>query len=58
MRKQPKIKAVSYVHVGDKLVCTDDLTPEMKAQLGTWLKTTYLNNLYRGQAVFKPVSDR
>ncbi|MBD5154318.1 MAG: hypothetical protein HDT15_04385 [Oscillibacter sp.] len=56
MRKQQEIKTVSYVHVGDKLVCTDDLTPEQKVRLGTWLKTTYLNNLYRGQAVFKPAA--
>ena len=50
-----EIKTVSYVHVGDKLVCTDDLDAERKTQLGNWLKTTYLNELFRGQAIFHPV---
>lgn len=45
---------MSYVHVGDKLVCTDDLDAERKKQLGTWIKTTYLNELFRGQARFYP----
>lgn len=49
-----EIKTVSYVHVGDKLVCTDDLDAERKKQLGTWIKTTYLNELFRGQARFYP----
>ncbi len=58
MSKRPEIKTVSYVHVGDKLVCTDDLTPDLKARLGTWIKTTYLNNLYCGQAVFRPAEKK
>lgn len=53
-RKQPVIKTVSYVHVGNDLVNTDDLTPEQKVQLGTWLKTTYKNELYAGKAAFFP----
>lgn len=55
MRKQPEIRTVSYVHVGDKLVCTDDLDQEMKKRLGTWIHTTYLNELFRGQARFWPL---
>ena len=54
MRMQ-EIKTVSYVHVGDKLVNTDDLNDEQKKRLGTWQKTTYLNELFAGQAVFKPL---
>ena len=54
MRVQ-EIKTVSYVHVGNKLVNTDDLNAEQKKRLGTWLKTTYLNELFAGQAVFKPL---
>ena len=53
MAKQ-KIKVISYVRVGEKLVETSQLTPEQKRQLGTWLKTTYLNALFAGQAVFRP----
>ena len=53
-RKQEKIRTESYVHVGEKLVNTKDLTEEQKKQLGTWLKSTYLNALFCGKAVFRP----
>ncbi len=53
-KRVTKIKAVSYVHVGDQLVETSQLTAEQKKQLGTWIKTTYLNELFRGQATFRP----
>lgn len=56
--KNQKIKTVSYVHVGDKLVNTQDLTDEQKVQLGTWLKTTYLNHLFQGEAVFYPLEEQ
>ena len=46
-----EIKTVSYVHVGDQLVNTDDLSREQKKELATWLKVTYLNTLYQGKAV-------
>lgn len=58
MRLTQPIKTVSYVHVGDKLVNTDDLNAEQKKKLGTWLKTTYLNNLYAGQATFHSLEGR
>lgn len=54
-RKEQKIKVVSYVHVGDQLVNTEDLDPERKRQLATWLKCTYLNTLFEGKARFYPV---
>lgn len=55
MARKTEIKVVSYVRVGDDLVETSQLTPEQKECLGTWLKTTYLNHLFAGQAVFRPV---
>lgn len=55
MRKQPEIKTVSYVHVGDKLVNTDDLDPELKERLGIWLKLKWYGEIYRGQARFWPL---
>lgn len=55
--KKIEIKTESYVHVGDKLVNTKDLSDEQKKQLGTWLKTTYLNALFQGQAVFRPLGE-
>lgn len=56
-RKEPKIKVVSYVHVGSQLVNTEDLNPERKRQLATWIKCTYLNTLYEGKAKFWPVEE-
>jgi len=53
-KKIEKIRTVSYIHVGDKLVCTDDLTPEQKTYVATVLKTKYLNALFAGRAVFEP----
>ena len=54
VRKPQEIKVVAYVHVGDKLVNVDDLDAEMRRRLATALKTTYLNELFRGEAVFWP----
>lgn len=57
-KRVTKIKAVSYVHVGDQLVETSQLTPEQKQQLGTWIKTSILNEMFRGQATFFPAGQR
>lgn len=53
-RKYPPIKTVAYVHVGDQLVDTRDLNPEQKKKLGDWILMTWMQNLYRGEAVFWP----
>ena len=45
---------MSYIHVGDRLVCTDDLTPEQKSYVGAVLKAEYLNAMFSGRAVFSP----
>ena len=52
MAKRQEIKTVSFVHIGDKLVNTDDLNDEQRRRLATWLKTTYLNALFQGKAKF------
>lgn len=57
-RKELKIKVVSYVHVGDQLVNTEDLDPERKRQLATWIKCTYLNALYAGKVKFYPTGEK
>ena len=51
-RKEIQIQVESYVHVGDQLVNTRDLTHEQKVQLAGWIKLTYCQELYRGKAVF------
>jgi hypothetical protein len=56
-RKEIEIKTRSFVHVGDKLVNTQDLTPEQKKKLATWIKVTYLNALFAGKAKFWAVGE-
>lgn len=51
-KERQKIRTVSYVHAGDEMVRTDQLTDEQRQKLGTWIKTTWLNELFRGQAEF------
>lgn len=46
------IRVISYVHTGRGLVDVDDLAPEEKARAATEIKLNYLNELYRGKAVF------
>lgn len=58
MAKRYEIRTESYVHIGEKLVNTDDLTDEQRRHLATWLKTTYLNTLFLGRAEFYPVNER
>ena len=52
MAKKQEIRTVSFVHVGDKLVSTDDLTDEQRCMVATWIKKTYLNTLFQGKAEF------
>ena len=53
MAKKPiKIKTISYVRVGNKLVNTEDLNEEQKLRLAKLLKVTYLNALFQGKARF------
>ena len=47
-----EIQTVSFVHIGDELVNTDDLDDEQRRRLATWLKTTYLNALFQGKVEF------
>lgn len=54
--KKLEIRTESYVHVGDKLVNTDDLNDEQRRKVATWLKITYLNALFQGKAEFFEVS--
>ena len=51
-RQTQKIRTVSYIHVGDKLVCTDDLNAEQKKYVATRLKQQYMNALFKGKAEF------
>lgn len=58
MARKQEIRTVSFVHIGDELVNTDDLNEEQRRKLATWLKTTYLNALFRGKAEFFEANER
>lgn len=46
------IRVISFVHTERGLVEMDDLAPEERARAATEIKLRYLNELYRGKAVF------
>ena len=52
MAKKREIRTVSFVHIGEELVNTDDLDDDQRRRLATWLKTSYLNALFQGKAEF------
>ena len=51
-RGEIKIRVESYVQVGNQLVNTRDLNQEQRVQLASWIKLNWMNELYRGRAVF------
>lgn len=56
--REVKIRTESYVHVGDKLVNTDDLTQEQKLRLAGWIVETLCNEIYRGEFVVTAQYDK
>lgn len=53
-RKEIKIKTVSYVHVGGRLVETSELSPEQRQRLAYWLNCTAPNAVYAGRLKVYP----
>ena len=51
-RVREPIRVEAFVTVDGREVNVDTLTPEQKVKFATALKKTYLNELFRGQAVF------
>ena len=56
MKRNIEIRTVSYIRSGGELVRFDSLPEHLKREAATKLKTTYLNELYRGKAVFEAVT--
>ena len=57
-RKKEPIIVKAYVKTADGgEVDVDTLTPEQKREFATQMKITYLNALFRGQAVFYRASE-
>ncbi len=53
MAKKVEIKCISHVHMGDQLVRFDALPEEQRTAASQELLVRYLNELYRGKAVFE-----
>lgn len=53
-RQREPLRVEAYITVGGKLTNVDTLTENQRERLGTWLKATYLNELFSGQAQFTP----
>lgn len=49
--RETEISTESYIHSGERWIPTAKLTPAERKDLAQWMKMTYLNELYRGQAV-------
>ena len=56
-RKEIKIQTESFVRVNGVWTNTKDLTPELKRKLAGWIKLTWCQELYRGQAEFSLAED-
>lgn len=52
MKRNTVIRTESFVRVDGTPVRFSDLTEEQKRQAATAIKITYLNELFRGKAVF------
>lgn len=49
-RSREPIRVEAYVTVNGVETNVDDLTPQQRGELATWLKLTYLGELWRGKA--------
>lgn len=57
MKRNTEIHTVSYIRMNGKLVRFDSLPDDIKRKAATELKIRYLNELYRGQAVFEEAKE-
>lgn len=53
-RQREPLRVEAFITVGGEATNVDTLTEPQKERLGTWLKATYLNELFSGQAQFTP----
>ena len=52
MKKQ-NITSVSYIRIGEKQIETGQLGDAQRRELSTWLKSSYLNHMFQGTAIFQ-----
>lgn len=53
MKRNIEIRTESFIRVNGELVRFDTLPEELKREAATKIKLTYMNELYRGKAVFE-----
>lgn len=53
MKRNIEIRTESFIRVNGELVRFDTLPEELKREAATQIKLTYMNELYRGKAVFE-----
>ncbi len=52
------IQVRSYVRQEGRLTPLEDLSPERQETFAVWLKSTYLNELFRGQGQVLPEKEK
>ena len=53
MKRNIEIRTESFIRVNGALVRFDTLPEALKREAATQIKLTYMNELYRGKAVFE-----
>ena len=53
MKRNIEIRTESFIRVNGALARFDTLPEELKREAATKIKLTYMNELYRGKAVFE-----
>ena len=53
MKQNIEIRTESFIRVNGALARFDTLPEELKREAATKIKLTYMNELYRGKAVFE-----
>lgn len=53
MKRNIEIRTESFIRVNGELVRFDTLPEDLKREAATQIKLTYMNELYRGKAVFE-----
>ena len=53
MKRDIEIRTESFIRVNGALARFDTLPEELKREAATQIKATYMNELYRGKAVFE-----
>lgn len=57
-RQREPLRVEAYITVDGKVTNVDTLTESQRERLGTWLKATYLNELFGGRAQFTAQRER